>query len=141
MGKINSKTAALEGMRDLLSGVSPLRVFGAGLYNTWILSVFYNDCLYMAATDLRGAMYLSLFISLAALLLTLLLAPRLMPRPDKMVLSKKVIFASGITMALSTVALCCCDVTTTLGFVLVVAGGVVSGVSSGLLFLGLARLF
>ena len=114
MGKIKSKSAAIEGMRDLLSGVSPLRIFGAGLYNTWILSVFYNDYLYMAATDLRGTMYLSLFISLAALLLTLLLAPRLMPRPDKMVLSKKVIFASGVAMALSTVALCCCDVATTL---------------------------
>lgn len=141
MGKINSKTAALEGMRDLLSGVSALRVFGAGLYNTWILSVFYNDYLYMATTDLRGTMYLSLFISLAALLLTLLLAPRLMPRPDKMVLSKRVISVSGIAVALSTVTLCCCDVTTTLGLVLVVAGGVVSGVSSGLLFLGWGRLF
>ena len=141
MGKMDSKSAALEGMRDLLSGASPLRVFGAGLYNTWILSVFYNDYLYMAATDLRGTMYLSLFISLAALLLTLLLAPRLMPRPDKMVLSKRVISVSGIAMALSTVALCCCDVTATLGLVLVVAGGVISGVSSGLLFLGWARLF
>lgn len=141
MGKMDSKSAALEGMRDLLSGASPLRIFGAGLYNTWILSVFYNDYLYMAATDLRGTMYLSLFISLAALLLTLLLAPRLMPRPDKMVLSKRVISVSGIAMALSTVALCCCDVTTTLGLVLVVADGVISGVSSGLLFLGWARLF
>ena len=141
MGKVDSKSVALEGMRDLLSGASPLRIFGAGLYNTWILSVFYNDYLYMAATDLRGTMYLSLFISLAALLLTLLLAPRLMPRPDKMVLSKRVISVSGIAMALSTVALCCCDVTATLGLVLVVAGGVISGVSSGLLFLGWARLF
>ena len=141
MGKMDLKAAALEGMRDLLSGASPLRIFGAGLYNTWILSVFYNDYLYMAAADLRGTMYLSLFISLAALLLTLLLAPRLMPRPDKMVLSKRVISVSGIAMALSTVALCCCDVTTTLGLVLVVAGGVISGVSSGLLFLGWARLF
>ena len=141
MGKMDLKAAALEGMRDLLSGASPLRIFGAGLYNTWILSVFYNDYLYMAAADLRGTMYLSLFISLAALLLTLLLAPRLMPRPDKMVLSKRVISVSGIAMALSTVALCCCDVTATLGLVLVVAGGVISGVSSGLLFLGWARLF
>lgn len=141
MGKIDSKSAAFEGMRDLLSGASPLRIFGAGLYNTWILSVFYNDYLYMAATDLRGTMYLSLFISLVALLLTLLLAPRLMPRPDKMVLSKRVISVSGTAMALSTVALCCCDVTATLGLVLVVAGGVISGVSSGLLFLGWARLF
>ncbi len=141
MGKIDSKSAAFEGMRDFLSGASPLRIFGAGLYNTWILSVFYNDYLYMAATDLRGTMYLSLFISLVALLLTLMLAPRLMPRPDKMVLSKRVISVSGIAMALSTVALCCCDVTATLGLVLVVAGGVVSGVSSGLLFLGWARLF
>ena len=141
MGKMDLKAAALEGMRDLRSGASPLRIFGAGLYNTWILSVFYNDYLYMAAADLRGTMYLSLFISLAALLLTLLLAPRLMPRPDKMVLSKRVISVSGIAMALSTVALCCCDVTTTLGLVLVVAGGVISGVSSGLLFLGWARLF
>ena len=141
MGKMDSKSAALEGMHDLLSGASPLRIFGAGLYNTWILSVFYNDYLYMAATDLRGTMYLSLFISLVALLLTLLLAPRLMPRPDKMVLSKRVISVSGIAMALSTVALCCCDVTATLGLVLVVAGGVISGVSSGLLFLGWARLF
>lgn len=141
MGKIDSKSVALEGMRDFLSGASPLRIFGAGLYNTWILSVFYNDYLYMAATDLRGTMYLSLFISLVALLLTLMLAPRLMPRPDKMVLSKRVISVSGTAMALSTVALCCCDVTTTLGLVLVVAGGVISGVSSGLLFLGWARLF
>ena len=141
MGKIDSKSATFEGMRDLLPGASPLRIFGAGLYNTWILSVFYNDYLYMAATDLRGTMYLSLFISLAALLLTLFLAPHFLPRPDKMVLSKRVISVSGTAMALSTVALCCCDVTTTLGLVLVVTGGVVSGVSSGLLFLGWARLF
>ena len=141
MERIDSKSVPIEGMRDLLSGVSALRIFGAGLYNTWILSVFYNDYLYMAATDLRGTMYLSLFISLVALLLTLFLAPHFLPRPDKMVLSKRVISVSGIAMALSTVALCCCDVTTTLGLVLVVTGGVVSGVSSGLLFLGWARLF
>lgn len=143
MGETKEGSAAAGERRGLLAEVSALRVFGAGLYNMWILSVFYNDYLYIAAAsnDLRGSMYLSLFISLAALLLTLFVAPRVLPRPEKMVLSKRVIYISGAALALSTVALCLCDVTTGLGLVLTVGGGVVSGVSSGVLFLGWARLF
>ena len=141
MGAIESTAPASREKRGLLAEASPLRIFGVGLYNMWILSVFYNDYLYMIASDLRGSMYLALFVSLAALLLTLFLAPRVMTRPDKMVLSKRVIYISGAAMALSTVALCCCDITTSFGFVLVVVGGLVSGISSGLLFLGWARLF
>lgn len=143
MGEIKESAAHTEEKQGLLSEVSALRVLGAGLYNMWILSVFYNDYLYIvaASSDLRGSMYLSLFISLATLLLTLFVAPRALPRPEKMVLSKRVIYISGVALALSTVALCLCDVTTAFGLVLAVVGSVVSGVSSGVLFLGWARLF
>lgn len=120
---------------------SALRVFGVGLYNLWILVVFYNDYLYLRANDLRGAMYASLFVSLLFLIGTLFLAPRLLPRPDKMVLSKRVIYSSGVALALSTVAFSLCDATPGLGWALIVFGGVASGVSSGLLLLGWARLF
>ncbi len=133
--------SAEQGPAGAFQGVSALRVCGAALYNMWVLAVFYNDYLYIGADDLRGSMYASLLISLAALLLTLLLAPRLLPRPDKMVLSRRVIHASGVLLALSTVALCLCDTTSALGWTLVVAGGAVSGVASGMLFLGWARLF
>ena len=120
---------------------SALRVFGVGLYNLWILVVFYNDYLYLRADDLRGAMYASLFISLVFLIGTIVLAPRFLPRADKMVLSKRIIYPSGVVLALSTVAFALCDTTPGLGWALVVFGGVASGVSSGLLLLGWARLF
>ncbi len=121
--------------------LSPLRILGVGLYNMWILSVFYNDYLYATASDLRATMYLDLFISLVALLLTLILAPRLLPRPDKMVLSRRLIYISGAVLAASTVMLGLSDRATAVGRVLMGVGGVTSGVSSGLLFLGWARLF
>lgn len=121
--------------------LSPQRILGVGLYNMWILSVFYNDYLYVAATDLRATMYLDLFISLLALLLTLMLAPRLLPRPEKMVLSRRLIYIAGAVLAASTVMLCLSDRATAVGRVLMAVGGATSGVSSGLLFLGWARLF
>ena len=122
-------------------GLSGLRVIGVGLYNLWILVAFYNDYLYLMASDLRGSMYACMVVSLLALLLTLALAPRIMPRPDKMVLSRRMVYASGVALALSTVALCLCDTASALGRALIVAGGLGSGVSSGLLFLGWGRLF
>lgn len=121
--------------------LSALRVAGYLLYNAWLLATFYNTFLYGATADFRWALYNNTLLSLIVLALTLLLYPRLVEHGDKRVLSRRASLGSGIAMALSTSMLVFADGSTVSGIVLIVASGIGTGISSGILFLGWCRLY
>ncbi len=133
-------------VKQRLSGIpteriSPLRIVGFTLYCAWILAVFYSTFLYAASSDFREALYLNMFVSMAALALCLLIVPKAVKRADKWVLSKRVIYPAAGCMAVATAVLCFADSASTVGYVIIVASGVLTGASSGILLLGWLRLF
>lgn len=120
---------------------SPLRTVGYTLYCSWVLASFYCTFLYTEAADYREVLYLHMFASLIALALSILIVSRCIKRADKWVLSKRVIYPSTIVLCISTLGLSFLDSQTQVGFVLIIAFAVLTGFSSGILFLGWGRLF
>lgn len=125
----------------LLRLVSPVRVTGFALYNTWLLSTFYNTFLFLSAADFREALYLNQMLSLGVLALTLVAFPIVVRHADKWVLSLRLSTAAGALLALFTSLLAFADPDTAVGCALIAASGVGTGVSSGTLFLGWGRLY
>ena len=119
----------------------PQRAAGMTLHCTWMLAAFYSAVLFGTADDFRLAMYLNMFVSLAFLTLTLLLAAKLLKRGDKRVLSKRVVFGASVPLAVATFLLYFGSLATALSTVFVVASAVVTGVCSAFLFLGWCRLY
>ncbi len=120
---------------------SARRTVGFGLYNTWILATFYNTYLFNESGDFRSTLYLNMLVSLACLVATLLVVPRVVPRCDKWVLSKSFAFGAGTVMTLATVLLAFADTSSALGVNATVASGVLTGFSSGVLLMGWGRLY
>ena len=124
----------------LPEGLVPRRLAGFTLYNAWLLSVFYNTFIYVNATDMRGSLYLSMLVSMVALVITMALLPRIQ-RADKRVLSKRLTIGPGVAMALATLMLGLADLAGPLDSVVFWLGAALTGVSSGILFLGWCRLY
>lgn len=124
------------------SRVSPGRATGFALYNLWLLSTFYNTFLFISApSNFREVLYLNQTLSLAVLALTLLVLPLALRRADKWVLSQRLSLGAGAVLALFTALLAFADPDTPVGFALIVASSVGTGVASGALFLGWGRLY
>lgn len=121
--------------------ISRLRIMGYTLYCSWVLAVFYSTFLYVSAPDFREVLYSNQIVSLIALALTLLLFSLIVKRADKWVLSLRMIIPSAVAMTLATALLIFADSKTSFGFALIVSSALISGVSSGFLFLGWARIF
>lgn len=117
------------------------RIGGYALNNLWALCMFFNTVVFHGSTDPRAPLYLSFTVSVVALSATLALFPRVVRRPDRRVLSKPFAIGSGAAMGLSTILLAFADTASVPGAALLVTGGVLSGVASGVLFLGWMRLF
>lgn len=121
--------------------LSRLRIIGYTLYSSWVLSVFYCTFLYISAIDFRSALYTNLTLSLVSLALTLLGIALFLKHADKWVLSLRVIVPSAALMALATGVLVFTDNTTPEGIILIFASAIITGVTSGFLFLGWIRVF
>ncbi len=117
------------------------RVGGYALYCSWMLATFYNTFLFDAATDFRATLYLNTLVSLGVLSATLALVPLLVRKADKWVLSKRFTLSASIVMALSTVLLYFANAGTGSGLVATLLSAVLTGLSSGLLFLGWCRVY
>lgn len=120
---------------------SALRTAGYTLYCAWVLASFYCTFLYTSALDYREALYLHMFVSLVALAFIIFLVSRFLKRADKWVLSKWVIYSSAGVMCASTFAFSFFDSQSTPGFILIIIFALLTGFSSGVLFLGWGRLF
>ncbi len=121
--------------------LSTPRIIGFMLYCTWVLAVFYSTFLYQSGIDFRGNLYLNLFTSLTALTLILGLFPKLVKHADKWVLSKRVIYPSTAVMASATAVLAFANNESAIGFALIITSGIITGGTSGVLFLGWFRVF
>lgn len=130
-----------HGAAALVRSVSPVRVVGYSLYNFWLLATFYNTFLFLSASDFRGALYMNQMLSLGVLALTLALLPIALKRADKWVLSQRFALGAGLALAAFTALLAFADPAAPLGVGLIVASGIGTGVSSGVLFLGWGRLY
>lgn len=128
-----------EKLRDQLC-VS--RVLGFGLYFLWVCAAFYNEFLFhLAGPDFRNLLYLDQTVSLAVLALTLVTMPLVVRNADKRVLSRNYIAVSGTVLACSVAMLMGAHDDSELGLVLAVVSALISGISSGVLFLGWGRLY
>lgn len=121
--------------------LSRSRILGYTLYCSWVLAVFYCTFIYISAIDFRSALYTNMTISLASLALTLILVALLLKNADKWMLSIRVIVPSSVLMAVATAVLVFTDNNTLLGLVLIIISAVLTGISSGLFFLGWVRIF
>ena len=121
---------------------SPVRLVGYTLYNTWLLSTFYNTFLFLSAGEgFRDALYMNQMLSLGVLALALLVLPIALPRTDKRVLSRRFSQGAGAVLAVFTALLAFADPATLAGDALIVASSVGTGLASGALFLGWGRLY
>lgn len=121
---------------------SPMRTTGYTLYCSWVLATFYSTFLYASAPDFRYALYLHMFASLAALALCLFFIARFVKRADKWVLSRRVIYPTTAVLSVVTLSISLIDPSSSpFGVSLIVTIALMSGISSGVLFLGWARLF
>lgn len=117
------------------------RFAGMSLHATWVLAAFYSAVLYGTASDFRAAMYVNMFVSLAFLAVTSLVAARFLKNGDKLVLSKHMTIGASVPLALATFLLYFGSLESPQEVALVVASGIVTGVCSAVLFLGWYRLY
>ena len=132
------RPARREGLRGALN---PMRAAGYALYDTWLLASFYNTFLYATTPDFRQALFSTTLVSLVALAVTIVAYPRLVRHADKLVLSLRNCVGSGAVLTAGTLLSALADGSTAPGGAMLFVSAVLTGVSSGLLFLGWGRLY
>ena len=79
-------------------GVSLKRVAGFSLNWVWVLMVFYSIVPYLSSFDVRGSLYINLFVSLCAMVVTMLFIAILVPRDERVGSSRYVVVGAALIM-------------------------------------------
>lgn len=122
-------------------GVSLKRVAGFSLNWVWVLMVFYSIVPYLSSSDVRGSLYINLFVSLCAMVVTMLFIAILVPRDERVGSNRYVVVGAALIMCAGSVLTMFSDLTTTTGMLMLGISSIMTGTSSAVLFLAWIEVF
>lgn len=117
------------------------RVAGFSLNWVWVLMVFYSIVPYLSSSDVRGSLYTNLFISLCAMVVTMLFVAILVPRDYRVSSNRYVVVGAALIMCMGSVLTMFSDLTTHTGMLMLGISSIMTGTSSAVLFLAWVEVF
>lgn len=111
------------------------RIAGFSLFWLWMLMMFYSIAPYGFASDVRAALYMSLFVSLAAMVVTMLFLAVIGKRGVRLIDNGVILMGSAIAMAAGSMLTPITDPNTTLGMLALGMGSIMTGAGSAVLFM------
>jgi DNA-binding CsgD family transcriptional regulator len=127
--------------RSLNKELSFRRIAGFSLDRLWVLMLFYSIVPHFSSSDVRGSLYMTFFVSLCAMVVTMLFVLIVAQRSDKLSSNKLFIFGAACLTTLGTVATLFADMSTPGGMLFLGIGAILTGVGSAMLFLGWLESF
>lgn len=111
------------------------RIAGAACYALWVLLLFYGVSLFHSAATVRGSLYISMIVALAALALSL---PAVMLVGERFEGSARrvAVVSCAVVMSIGSIMDSFADASTTNGMLLLGVGSILAGVGSSGLFAG-----
>jgi DNA-binding CsgD family transcriptional regulator len=127
--------------RILNKDVSFRRIMGFSLDRLWVLMLFYSIVPHLSSSDVRGSLYTMFFVSLCAMVVTMLFILIIAQRDDRISSSRLFVFGAAGLTTLGTVAAFFSDMSTPSGMLFLGIGAILTGVGSAVLFLGWIEAF
>lgn len=115
--------------------LSVTRIAGFALQWLWMFMMFYSIVPYSYSSDMRGALYSGLFISLVAMVVTLLFVAVIVRHGEEVGANKSIVVGSAIIMSLGSVLAPFADPNTPVGMLVLGISGIMTGTGSAVLFL------
>lgn len=112
------------------TSLSLTRIAGAALQWLWMLMMFYSIVPYGFSSDVRGSLYVSLIISLVAMLFVSVIVRR-----ERVSGNRSIVLGSAIMMSAGSVLTPFSDPTTPVGMLVLGLSAVMTGTGSAVLFL------
>ncbi len=122
-------------------GISMKRVGGFSLNWVWVLMVFYSIVPYLSSADVRGSLYINLFVSLCAMVGTMLFVAILVPHDERVGSSRYVVAGAAVVMCGGSVLTMFSDPTTPTGMLMLGISSIMTGTGSAVLFLSWIEVF
>ncbi|MFR7650313.1 MAG: LuxR family transcriptional regulator, partial [Eggerthella lenta] len=116
------------------TSLSLKRIAGAALQWLWMLMMFYSIVPYGFSSDVRGSLYVSLIISLVAMVVTMLFVSVIVRR-ERVSGNRSIVLGSAIMMSAGSVLTPFSDPTTPVGMLVLGLSAVMTGTGSAVLFL------
>lgn len=111
------------------TSLSLKRIAGAALQWLWMLMMFYSIVPYGFSSDVRGSLYVSLIISLVAMVVTMLFVSVIVRR-ERVSGNRSIVLGSAIMMSAGSVLTPFSDPTTPVGMLVLGLSAVMTGASS-----------
>jgi DNA-binding CsgD family transcriptional regulator len=127
--------------RGLNKELSLRRIAGFSLDRLWVLMLFYSIVPHFSSSDVRGSLYMTFFVSLCAMVVTMLFILIIAPRNDRLSSNRLFIFGAACLTTLGTVATLFADMPTPGGMLFLGISAILTGVGSAMLFLGWLEVF
>jgi DNA-binding CsgD family transcriptional regulator len=103
--------------------------------------VFYSIVPHLSSSDVRGSLYTTFFVSLCAMVITMLFVLIIMPRGERLNSNRFVVLGSAALTSLGTVVALFADMSTPSGMLFLGVGAILTGVGSAVLFLAWLESF
>jgi DNA-binding CsgD family transcriptional regulator len=127
--------------RGLNKNLSFRRIVGFSLDRLWVLMLFYSIVPHLSSFDVRGSLYMTFFVSLCAMVVTMLFVLIIAQRNDRLSSNRLFIFGAACLTTLGTVSTLFADMSTPGGMLFLGIGAILTGVGSAMLFLGWLEVF
>ncbi|MDR1185556.1 MAG: helix-turn-helix transcriptional regulator [Coriobacteriales bacterium] len=127
--------------RGLNKELSIRRIVGFSLDRLWVLMLFYSVVPHFSSSDVRGSLYMTFFVSLCAMVVTMLFILIVAQRNDELSSNRLFIFGAACLTTLGTIAALFADMSTPGGMLFLGIGAILTGVGSAMLFLGWLEVF
>lgn len=136
----------MEQLRSVLGrtwgdGVSLRRVAGFSLNWAWVLMVFYSIVPYLSSSDVRGSLYTNLFISLCAMVVTMLFVALMVKREDRIGANRFVLLGAAVVMCAGSALTMFSDLNTTDGMLVLGISSIMTGTGSAVIFIAWIEVF
>ncbi|MDR1082464.1 MAG: LuxR C-terminal-related transcriptional regulator [Coriobacteriales bacterium] len=122
-------------------GASLRRIAGFSLDRLWVLMMFYSIVPHLSSSDTRGSLYMTFFISLGAMVVTMLFSLIIAQKGDRLSSNRAFILGAAALCSLGTVSAFFADMSTSGGTLFLGVGAILTGVGSAMLFLGWLEVF
>ncbi|RDB63091.1 helix-turn-helix transcriptional regulator [Eggerthella sinensis] len=117
------------------------RVIGFSFDRLWMLMAFYSIVPYLYSSDVRGSLYTTLFISLCAMVVTLLFVSVIMRGQDSIAGNRTIVAVAAAVTCVGSLLTPFSDLNTTYGMLILGISSIMTGTGSAVLFLGWIGLF
>jgi hypothetical protein len=121
--------------------VSVGRLAGFSFDRLWMIMLFYSITPYLSSSNVRDVAYMTLFVSLPAMAITLFFIIIVVKRSERVSLNRRLILGAAILTCLGTLLAAFSDTETSRGMLILGISAILTGIGSAVLFIGWLEIF